>query len=153
AEEHGGGLHEDLAQRDGRELQREAARGEHSALHRLRHLPQVRVAVGQLGPGVGDADDRAAVEHQLAEALRLDPRAMGEAVQVLLAEPVVAAQRGHGRSPLGVCRAFGAGLRGLLMDVMTRLYSITTSWSSNAMVRTLLVVSMVRSDGSRSLRE
>src|SRR6266853_1001638 len=126
-----------------------------SVRQRLRHLPQVGVAVGQLGPGVGDADHRAAVEHQLAETLRLDPRAVGEAVQVLLAEPVVAAQRGrgHGRPPSGVCRAFGAGLSGLLMDVITRLYSTTTSWSSNAMVRTLLVVSMVRSDGRRSLRE
>ena len=31
----------------------------HAALHRLRHLAQVRVAVGQLRPGVGDADHRA----------------------------------------------------------------------------------------------
>src|SRR4030095_17020420 len=100
AEEHGGGLHQDLAQRDRRELQREPAGRQHPALHRLRHLTEVRVAVGQLGPGVGDTDHRPAVEHQLAEALRLDPRAVGEAVQVLLAAPVVTAQ--HRRAPPGL---------------------------------------------------
>src|SRR6185503_6797907 len=134
---------------------REAARREHPALHRLRHLPQVRVAVGQLGPGVGDADHRPAVEHQLAEALGLDPRAVGEAVEVLLAEPVVTAQRGraHERPPWGGCMVSGVSFSGLLLVVTTRCVSATTSCSSNVILRTFVVVSSVTPDGSFSLRE
>ncbi len=67
----------------------------------------MRVAVGELGPGVGDADDGSAVEHQIAEALGLDPGAVREPVQVLLAEPVVAAQRG-GRHGILLSERLGA---------------------------------------------
>jgi hypothetical protein len=109
AEQHGGGLHEDFAQGDRGELERKAARGEDAALDRLRHLPEMRVAARQLRPRVGDADDRPPVEHGLAEALGLHPRAVGEAVEILLSEPVAASQQnvGHaggllewGRAPL-----------------------------------------------------
>src|SRR5207237_9640814 len=57
------------------------------------HLAQVRVAVRELGPRVGDADHGAAVEDVIAEALALQPRAMHEAVEVLTAEPVAAPER------------------------------------------------------------
>ena len=93
AEHHGGGLHQHFAQRDGGELQREAAGRPHAALHRLGRLAQMRVAVGQLRPRVGDADHRAAVEDDVAEALGLQPRAMHESVEIRAAEPVATAQR------------------------------------------------------------
>jgi hypothetical protein len=85
----------------------------------------------------------------------LDPRAVGEAVQVLLAKPVVTAQRGraHERPPWGGRRASGVSLSGLLLVVITRWVSTTTSCSSNVTVRTLVVVSSVTPDESFSLRE
>jgi hypothetical protein len=52
----------------------------------------VRVAGGHLGPRVADADDGPAVEEGVGEALALGPGAVDEAVHVLTAEPVVAAQ-------------------------------------------------------------
>ena len=51
-----------IAERDDRELQREAARLQHAAPYRLGELPQVAVAVVALAPRVADADDRMAAE-------------------------------------------------------------------------------------------
>src|SRR4030095_16991617 len=84
---------QDLAERDHRELEREAAGAPHPALDRLRHLAQVRVAVVQLRPRVADADHRAAVEYRLAEALGLEIGSVHEAVEILGGEPVAAAER------------------------------------------------------------
>jgi len=75
------------------ELQREAARRPHAALHRFGHLLQVRIAVGQLRRRIRDADHRPAVEDHVAEALGLQPRAMHESIEVLTPEPVAAPQR------------------------------------------------------------
>src|SRR6185295_20013490 len=83
----------DLAERDRRELEREAARAQHAALHGVRELTQMRVAVRELRPRVADADHRTAVEHVLAEAFGLDPRAVHESVEVVAAEPVAAPKR------------------------------------------------------------
>src|SRR5207247_877758 len=62
-----------------------------SALHRFGQPAQVRVARGELGPGVADADHRPAVEHFVGEALRAHPGPVDEPVPVLLTEPVVEA--------------------------------------------------------------
>jgi hypothetical protein len=59
-----------LAQRDGGELERQRAAGQHAALHGLEQLGKVAVAVVEAGGRVGDADHRAA-EHRLAVAHRL----------------------------------------------------------------------------------
>src|SRR3989338_7852192 len=88
-----GRLHEELAEGDHRELEGEAAGAPDAALDGLGELAQVGVEVVELGPGVGDADDGAPVEHEVAEALGLEPRAVGEAVEVAAAEPVAASER------------------------------------------------------------
>src|SRR5882724_12243202 len=59
------------------------ARAPHAALHRVGDLPEVRVAVRELGPRVGDADDGTAVEHGVAEPLGLE---------VVAPEPVAASE-------------------------------------------------------------
>src|SRR5690606_14222328 len=45
-----------------------------------------------LGPGVADADDRAAVEHVVRQAQALEPAAVVEALLALAAAPLAAAQ-------------------------------------------------------------
>src|SRR5947199_211545 len=67
----------------------------------VRHLSQVRVAVGELGPRVGDADHGTAVEDEIAEPFGLEPRAVDEAVEVVAPEPVAAPERVccHGNPP------------------------------------------------------
>jgi hypothetical protein len=80
AKHHRGGLHRHLAQGDRRELERKAAGRPHPAPHALGDLPQMGVAVRQLGPRVRDADDGAAVEDDVAEAFGLEPGAMHEPV-------------------------------------------------------------------------
>ena len=69
AVEHGGGAHVVLAQGHDGELEGDAAGLRHAALHGLADGAEVGVAVGQLAPGAAYADDRAAVEGVLAEAL------------------------------------------------------------------------------------
>jgi len=54
---------------------------------------QVRVAVGQFRPRIGDPDHRPAVEDQVAEPLGPEPGAVREPVEVLPPEPVAATQR------------------------------------------------------------
>ncbi len=91
AVEHGGGLDQHLAERDRGELQRQAAGLPDAALDRLGDDPQVGVAVGQLAPGVADADHRPAIEDIAREALRARPRAMDKGVERDAVEPVLAA--------------------------------------------------------------
>src|SRR6266480_613587 len=100
-EEHGRRLHEDLAERDGRELDGKAPSAPDAPLDGVRHLSQVRITVGELGPRVGDADHGPAVEDDVAEPLGLEPRAMNEAVEVVAPEPVAAPERVccHGNPP------------------------------------------------------
>jgi hypothetical protein len=74
----------------------------------------MRVARRQLAEGVADADHRAAVELVVRDALALDPAAVVEAVAVLAAEPLLAAQL------LGLL----AGLRGVAHRDLLR-YSFT----------------------------
>jgi hypothetical protein len=52
----------------------------------------VTVAGRELGPGVADADDGAAIEEIVGIALILHPTAMHEAIAIGLAEPRLAAQ-------------------------------------------------------------
>ena len=59
-------LHERLAEREDRELEREAAGLQHAALHRFGEPAQVHVAVDELAPAVADADDGAAAERLVA---------------------------------------------------------------------------------------
>src|SRR5207245_1526254 len=81
--EHRGGAHQRLAERHHRELEREATSVEHAVAHVVGEDAEVRVAGSQLGPGVADADHRAAVEHVLRHAAVLHPAAIDEAVDVL----------------------------------------------------------------------
>ena len=92
AVQHRGGPQQRLAQRHHRELEREAAGLVDADLHLLGERAEVRVAGRELAEGVADADDRAAVELVVRDALALDPAAVGEAVAVLAAEPLPAAQ-------------------------------------------------------------
>jgi hypothetical protein len=92
AEEHGRRLHEHFAQRDRRKLEREAAGAPHAALDGVGDLPEMRVAVRELGPGVADADDGTAVKDDVAESFRLESRAMHESVEVVPPEPVAASE-------------------------------------------------------------
>src|SRR5439155_20939144 len=73
------------------ELEREAACLEHAALDRLGQAGQVQVAVHELAPGVADPDHGPAAERLVAEALRLQPGPVQEAVQVPSLEPLGAA--------------------------------------------------------------
>ena len=63
AEQHRGRPQLGFAERHHREFEREAAGLVDAALHVLGEVAQMRVAGRQLGPGVADADDRPAVEH------------------------------------------------------------------------------------------
>src|SRR5947207_1575046 len=81
-----------LAQRHGRELQREPARLPDPALDRLGHPVQVDVARRQFGPGGRDADDRPAVEDLRGEALAAHPAPVGHARPAGRAEPLAAAE-------------------------------------------------------------
>jgi hypothetical protein len=75
-----------------RELEREAAGFVDADLHLLGQRAEVAVAGRELAEGVADADDRPAVELVVRHALALDPAAVGKAVAVLAAEPLLAAQ-------------------------------------------------------------
>ena len=79
----------DLAVREHRELDREAAGLADAALDVLGELAEVRVAGRELGPGVADADDRPAVEQVGREALVLHPAAVHEAVAVRMPNQAV----------------------------------------------------------------
>ena len=92
AVEHRGRPQQRLAERHHRELEREAAGLVDADLHLLGERAEVRVARRQLAEGVADADHRPAVELVVRHALALDPAAVGEAVAVLAAEPLLAAQ-------------------------------------------------------------
>jgi hypothetical protein len=92
AVQHGGGPQQRLAERHHRELERETAGLVDADLHLLGKGAEVRVAGRQFAERVADADDRAAVELVVRHALALDPAAVGEAVAVLAAEPLLAAK-------------------------------------------------------------
>ena len=92
AVEHGGRLDERLGQRDGRQLQRKAARLQHAALHIFGARAQVRVAGVDVAPGVDDADHRLAAPILGVVADLAQARAMPERAQVLHAEPAMRAQ-------------------------------------------------------------
>jgi hypothetical protein len=92
AVEHRRRAEQDLRQAHHRELEREAAHLVDAALHVLRDLAEVAVAGRELGPGVADADDRAAVEQVVDAALVLHPAAAREAVAVLPRQPCIRAQ-------------------------------------------------------------
>src|SRR3989442_498166 len=76
------------SERPHRELERKATGVEHAVGHVVGEDAEVRVAGSQLGPGVADADHRAAVEHVLRHAAVLHPAAIDEAVDVLASEPL-----------------------------------------------------------------
>ena len=69
-----------------------AAGLEDAVLHPLREVAQMRVAGRQLGPGVEDADHRAAVEQVVRQALVLHPAAVVDVVLGGAAEPFLRAQ-------------------------------------------------------------
>src|SRR5439155_1703070 len=75
------------------------ARPPHAALDRFGHLSEMGVAVGELGPRVGDADHGAAVEDEVTEALGPEVGPVHQPVEGARPEPVAAAKRvrRHGR--------------------------------------------------------
>ena len=81
-------LHQRLAERHHRELEREAARLQHAALDRLGQTAQVDVAVHELAPAVADPDQRLAAERLIRDAARLQPRAVQEAVEIAAVHPL-----------------------------------------------------------------
>jgi hypothetical protein len=91
AEQHRRRAHHRFAEAHHRELQREAAGVQDAVAHVLREVAEVRVARRHLRPGIADADDRAAVELVVGDALVLHPRAVDERVAVVAVEP-------HGRA-------------------------------------------------------
>ena len=82
AGEHGGGAQVGFAIGKHREFHREATGLDHAAFDVLGDLAEMRVARGQLRPGVADADDRLAMELMVGNALVLHPAAVHEAVLV-----------------------------------------------------------------------
>ena len=89
--QHRGRLHERLAEREHRELEREPARLEHAPLDGFREAAQVHVAVDELAPAVADADDGASAEGLVGHTRGLQPRPVQEAVEVAALEPLGAA--------------------------------------------------------------
>ena len=89
--EHGRGAQQCLAQRHHRKFKREAASLIDANLHLLGQRAEVRVARRQFAERVADADDGTPVELVVRNALSLDPAAVGKAVAVLSAEPLLAA--------------------------------------------------------------
>ena len=92
AVEHGGGLHQRLAQGHHREFNREAACFVNATLDHFGDDAEMSVAGGEIRPGVADADDGAPVEEMIGVALVFGPTAGGETGQIIAAEPVGAAQ-------------------------------------------------------------
>jgi len=92
AVEHGGGAQQGLAQRHDREFERKAAGLVDADLDLFGQSTEVRVARGEFAEGVADANDRTAVELVVRHALALDPAAVGKAVSVLAAEPLLGAE-------------------------------------------------------------
>src|SRR5215213_7484909 len=92
AEQHGSGAHGHLAERGDGKLERKAASIEHAVLHVLGDRAEMGVAGSELGPGVADADDRAALELVLGEAAVLEKRAVVEHHLVLPTKPGLTAQ-------------------------------------------------------------
>ena len=90
AVQHRGRLLHGLGERHGRHLQRETARLPHAALHLLGALPEMRMAVVDVRPGIDDRDHRLARVVGAVVAHLRRARAMAERAQVLDAEPAVA---------------------------------------------------------------
>jgi hypothetical protein len=87
----------ELAQGNGGKLQRPTAGLPDAALDRLGQFAEMNVAVVQLAPGLGDADDRFA-QVDVAEARRLEPGATRQA-------PLAGVERTTG----GACEGVGHG--------------------------------------------
>ena len=86
------GAHRDpVGDRDRVELHRRAAGGAHAVLDPLGEAAQVEVAGHRLGPGVGDADDRA-LERVVVEADALQVGARGGPVRAVEHDPAAAAE-------------------------------------------------------------
>ena len=109
---HGRRLDDRLGKRHRRQFDGKAAGLIDAALHVLGARAQVAVAGVDVAPGVDDADHRLADPVGAVKAELLQPRAVAERAQVVLAEPAIAAQF-LGRLFLG--RIFGlAHARSLL---------------------------------------
>src|SRR6266850_519673 len=88
AVEHRGRTQQRLAERHDWELERKAPGLGDALAHVVGEDAEVRVARRQLGPGIADADHRAAVEHVVRHAAVLHPAAIDEPVDVLAREPL-----------------------------------------------------------------
>ena len=116
-EEHRGRLHQVLAERDRRELERQSARQEHAALDRLGEPAEVEVAVDELRPRVADTHDRPSRERVPRDSLRVHGGPVDEPRDVPAAEPPFTAKPAHGlQHPTGSGLAVRAA-RGDLLGV------------------------------------
>ena len=91
-EEHGGGAHVELAQRDDRKFEGHPAGLPDPLLDPLGQRAQVGIAMGQLAPGVADADEGTVPVHRGVESESLQGRLSSPPVQLGGVEPLAAAQ-------------------------------------------------------------
>ena len=112
AELQAGRAEEHLAERDHREFQRQAAGGEHAALHRLEQFGEVAVAVVEAARRVADADDGThqhlvRIAHGAGEgAAEIEGEVAVAVVGQAAAEtdrPAVVVARAHRRAPTSFC--------------------------------------------------
>ena len=94
ARQHGRRAQVRFAVREHGEFHRETTGFQDAALDVFGQLAEMRIARGQLGPGIADANDGLAMKLVVRYALVFHPAAVHEAVLVLRAEPLGRAQ-GH----------------------------------------------------------
>jgi len=127
AEEHGGGAKIGFASGHDGEFEGEAARFPDAAFDAFGEGAEMRIAGSELGPGVADTDDRAAVENVWREALVLHPAAVDESVFAVTGEPLGGAEcfifSGHECSGAGVLLCEDASASRKSIHRMTAVYS------------------------------
>ncbi len=99
ASEHCGRAQVGFAVGKHRKLDRPAACFDHATFDVFGDLPEMRVAGGQLRPGIANADDRFALELMVGNTLILHPATVHEAILVSGAKPL---GRTEGRFFIGV---------------------------------------------------
>ncbi len=95
--EHGSRAHVVFPERHDGKLEREPPGLPDAALHRFRHLPQVRVTMRELAPRIADADNRASLVGGFAKAFSFKGRAPEPAIQLGGIKPIATAVTGMRR--------------------------------------------------------
>ena len=92
AVEHGGGAQQGFAQRHDWKLKRKTAGFVNPNLDLLGQCAEMRVAGREFAEGVANTDDGTTVKLVVRHALALDPTAVGKAITVLAAKPLLGAK-------------------------------------------------------------